>query len=78
MGDPKIQSPVLRKNQIVPKPYERQRSVSIGWLDAWRCLHCPVVRLSIRSIERHCFVEHGIWKRKKTASTEVPLRPANI
>jgi len=49
---------------IVPQPYYRKTGNGGIKLDAWKCHKCPVVRLSVRAIEHHCFVEHGIFRRK--------------
>lgn len=71
MGNKALESSLQQKIEVVPKPYYKKDRC-----DAWRCLHCSQVHLSIRLIEIHCATVHGIWKRKRT-STEVLLPQAS-
>lgn len=47
---------------FVPCPYERKQAIDGRTVDAWRCLHCKTVCLTILGILHHCYIEHGIWK----------------
>lgn len=57
MGCKTLESAIQWKIEVMERPYYLKPRC-----EAYRCLHCPTVKLSKRMIEIHCAVEHGIWR----------------